>query len=136
MEIGIEFTNCLIEIPPPARPGCETGAVVEFQGIVRELEEGRPIPGLHYEAHIPMARHRLGRILEELRASHPCQAIQFIHRLGFVPTGEVSLFLRVLAAHRQPAFALAAALIDRLKEEVPIWKSAPIPESPPSVAAP
>lgn len=123
METRIEFTESPIEIPRPKPLGAETGAAVEFQGLVREMENGRALAGLYYEAHLPMARHQLLRILEELRPACPCQSVHFIHRLGFVPVGEPSLFLRVLAAHRQEAFALATALIDRLKQDVPIWKS-------------
>lgn len=120
----IEFTTAAIEIPPLEAAEKEVGAVVEFRGMVRELEQGRALAGLYYEAHEPMARHQLGLILEELGRSYPCQGVYFIHRLGFVPVGETSLFVRVLAAHRQPAFQFTMDLIDRLKRDVPIWKNA------------
>lgn len=122
MERSIEFTTCPIVIPPPALPSREIGAGVEFQGIVRELENGDALAGLHYEAYESMARRHLERIFDELAAEHPCAAVHFIHRLGWVPVGEASLFVRVLASHRGEALRFLAAAIDRMKADVPIWK--------------
>jgi molybdopterin synthase catalytic subunit len=70
-----------------------------------------------------MARKELEKIFLELGTKHPCEEILFIHRLGFVPVGEASLFIRINARHRQPALALMAELIDRLKRDVPVWKT-------------
>src|ERR1700727_1594672 len=103
MEKSITFTSEPIVIPPVALPTREIGACVEFQGIVREIEQGEPLAGLHYEAHESMARKQLDRIFDELGATQPCVAVVFIHRLGWVPVGEASLFVRVLAAHRGEA---------------------------------
>ena len=113
------------EIVPPASPQSlrETGAQIEFQGIVREMENGVAIPGLIYEAYEPMARMTLAAIFQQLAAVHPCEEIYFIHRLGFVPVGEASLFIRVLAAHRREALQMTGEVINRLKADVPIWKS-------------
>jgi molybdopterin synthase catalytic subunit len=69
-----------------------------------------------------MAVRQLGRIFEELAAAHPCAAVTFIHRLGWVPVGEASLFVRVLSAHRGEALHFCAEAIDRMKADVPIWK--------------
>ncbi len=83
-----------------------------------------------------MAGLHLERIFQELAAAHassafrvppsafqsPIHAVHFIHRLGWVPVGEVSVYLRVLATHRAEALALCAAAIDRMKADVPIWK--------------
>jgi molybdopterin synthase catalytic subunit len=120
--IQIEFTKELIVPPPLALPGREIGASVEFLGIVREMEGDAALSGLHYEAHESMAMRQLRRIFEELAAVHPCQAACFIHRLGFVPVGEASLFVRVLASHRGEALRFCAEAIDRMKMDVPIWK--------------
>ena len=124
MEIAIEFTTGPIVPPPLALPNREIGACVEFSGIVRELEHGATLGGLHYEAHESMAARQLRRIFEELNAAHPCEAVQFIHRLGFVAVGEASLFIRVLASHRGEALRFCADAIDRMKADVPIWKRA------------
>ncbi len=122
MEIEIHFTIAPIIVPPAAWPTREIGACVEFQGMVREREGESDVPGLDYEAYEPMARLVLERHLRELGGLHPCAAVLFIHRLGWVPVGEASLYIRVLSAHRGEALALLAASIDRLKQDVPIWK--------------
>ena len=124
METHIAFTQAPIVVPPLALPSREVGACVEFSGIVRETENDRALAGLHYEAYEPMARTQLARIFAELHAAHPCAAVTFIHRLGWVPAGEASLFVRVLAAHRGEALRFLADAIDRMKADVPIWKRA------------
>lgn len=124
MELEIVFTAEPIVIPPAQLPDREIGAAIEFQGIVRELEDGVPLGGLHYEAYEPMARKLLEKHFAELAAAHRCTHVLFIHRLGWVPVGEASLFIRVLSPHRGPALKLLAESIDRLKADVPIWKKA------------
>jgi molybdopterin synthase catalytic subunit len=122
MTIDIHFTPDPICVPPEVLPSREIGASVEFRGIVREMEQGQALGGLHYEAYEPMARMLLQRHFEEIAVLHPCAAVHFIHRTGWVPVGEASLFIRVLSAHRGEALAFLAAAIDRLKLDVPIWK--------------
>ena len=122
MEISIRFTHDPIVIPPAVLPSREIGACLEFQGIVREMEDGRALAGLYYEAHETMAVLHLERIFHQLDAVHPCAAVTFIHRLGWVLTGEASLFVRVLAGHRGTALRFLAEAIDRMKTEAPIWK--------------
>lgn len=124
MKTLIKFTRVPIAPPPASFPTSEIGACLEFSGIVRELENGRKIPGLFYEAYEPMAQAQLDKIFKELSAKHSCDEILFIHRLDFVPVGESSLFIRICAGHRQPALLLMGELIDRLKTDVPIWKRA------------
>jgi len=126
MKTHIEFTTS--PIVPPAASGAkrEIGAVLEFSGVVRELENGTKIRGLRYEAYEPMARMQLEKICAELSAKHACAEIWFIHRLEFVPVGEASLYIRISASHRKPALALMAELIDRLKTDVPVWKASDV----------
>jgi molybdopterin synthase catalytic subunit len=124
MHTRIEFTRAPI-VPPAAAPSSsEIGASLEFSGLVRELENGKKISGLYYEAYEPMAREQLERICHELAARHPCEDVLFIHRLDFVPVGEASLYISIRSRHRQAALALMGELIDRLKADVPIWKRA------------
>jgi molybdopterin synthase catalytic subunit len=112
-------------IVPPAVPALrEIGASVEFSGIVRETEGDAKLEGLRYEAYEPMARRKLDGIIAELAASHECGSVLFIHRLGWVPVGEASLFIRVLAKHRGPALRMCGEIIERLKADVPVWKAA------------
>lgn len=122
MIVEIHFTEETIVVPPLALPSREVGAVVEFHGLVREIEGERALTGLDYEAYEPMARTVLASHFQELAEIHGCAAVCFIHRLGWVPVGESLLYLRVLSAHRGEALRFLADAIDRLKLDVPIWK--------------
>ena len=124
MRTEIVFTHEEIVAPPLRMESREVGACVEFLGIVREMERGQALSGLGYEAHESMARKHLERIFHELSVEHPVEAVVFIHRLGWVPVGEASMFVRVLSAHRGEALAFCGAAIDRMKQDVPIWKRA------------
>ncbi len=103
-------------------PSREIGAVVEFQGLVRETEGELALEGLFYEAYEEMARQVLERHLRELGEVHRCEEVEFIHRLGWVPVGAASLYIRVLSAHRGEGLRFLADSISRLKLDVPIWK--------------
>ena len=100
-----------------------SGAVAEFTGRVRAIEDGKPIAALEYEAYDPMAVMVIRQILESLAEQHPCDAALVIHRIGMVPVGEAAIYIAVAARHRAEAFALITAFMDRLKQDVPIWKS-------------
>ena len=134
MESEVIFVSEPISVPAKKVASREVGAVVEFHGIVREIESGKTIAGLPYEAYEPMARREFDRIIAELSALHPVQAVLVIHRLGDVRVGEASLFVRVEAMHRGQALAFCGALIDRMKEDVPIWKS-PMQRAPSPLAS-
>ena len=102
----------------------ETGAMVDFWGVVRGTENGDEISGIEYEAHRTMAEHQLRAIAEEASAMFELKQIIIHHRLGFVPTGEASLFVRVVSAHRAEAFRAGGWVVDELKKRAPIWKHA------------
>lgn len=99
------------------------GAIVDFFGNVRSLENDREIDGIEYEAHREMAEHQLREIAREASERFNLLAIRLHHRVGFVAVGETSLFLRVAAVHRGPAFEASQWIVDQLKIRVPIWKS-------------
>lgn len=123
MKMHVELLHQPIVLPTTSSECVEVGAQVDFQGIVRRSEDGSYIAGLHYEAHEPMARSMLERILAELSLKHSCEVVWIAHRLDFVPVGEVALFIRVRAKHRKAALQMTDELIDRIKQDVPIWKS-------------
>ncbi len=109
-------------LAPPADWKASAGAVVDFWGVVRALEEGREISGIEYEAHEAMAQHQMETLAEKARAQFHLEEIILRHRIGFVGAGEASLFLRVSSAHRGVAFAGSEWMIAELKKKVPIWK--------------
>jgi molybdopterin synthase catalytic subunit len=98
------------------------GAVTDFWGMVRPLEDGRKIEGIDYEAHREMAEHQLKRISEHAAEKFGCYLVIIHHRVGFVAVGEPSLFLRVTSSHRAEAFRATQWIVDELKKKVPIWK--------------
>jgi molybdopterin synthase catalytic subunit len=99
-----------------------SGAVVDFWGVVRGLEDGRQIEGIEYEAHRAMAEHQLGLVAEAAVTKFRLEQVIVHHRIGFVGTGEASLFLRVGAKHRAAGFEASQWIVDELKRRVPIWK--------------
>jgi molybdopterin synthase catalytic subunit len=98
------------------------GAVLDFFGVVRTIENDRLIDGIEYEAFEAMAERQLALIADEARASYGLGSVIIHHRIGFVRAGEASLFVRVSARHRRAAFEGSSQIIERLKQAVPIWK--------------
>jgi molybdopterin synthase catalytic subunit len=98
------------------------GAVVTFEGTVRNNTGGRRTRFLEYEGYEPMALETMARIGREIAGAHEILRIAIVHRLGRLLVGETSVSIVVTAAHRRPAFEAAMEAIDRLKKAVPIWK--------------
>jgi molybdopterin converting factor subunit 1 len=100
----------------------EDGAVVVFEGVVRNNTKGRPTAYLDYEAYEPMALAQMKQIGQEILAEFELGRIGIVHRLGRLQIGEASVVIVATAPHRRPAFEAALKAIDRLKREAPIWK--------------
>lgn len=128
MEIEIQLTNRPVAANISSQPRGAAGAWVEFRGIVRGEENGMPISALEYEAYSPMAEMEMRRIVAALAEKSPCLAAKVIHRIGVIPVGETAVYVGVAAKHRAEAFVLLAQFMDRLKEDVPIWKRRSIPK--------
>jgi molybdopterin synthase catalytic subunit len=107
---------------PPQKHNADTGATIDFWGVVRRLESGREIDGIDYEAHREMAEHQLRQIAEQAADKFRLELIVIHHRTGFIAVGEPSLFLRVASAHRSEGFQASQWIVDELKKKVPIWK--------------
>lgn len=100
----------------------EDGAVVVFEGVVRNNSKGRATRYLEYECYESMALQQMARIGREIAAAFDIGRIGFVHRLGRLEIGEASVVVVATAPHRGPAFEAALSGINRLKKEVPIWK--------------
>jgi molybdopterin synthase catalytic subunit len=98
------------------------GAVVDFWGVVRPIEDGREIEGIEYEAHREMAEHQLRRIAEQAAERFGLKLVIVHHRFGFIEVGEPSLFLRLASPHRSEGFRASQWIVEELKKKVPIWK--------------
>jgi molybdopterin synthase catalytic subunit len=100
----------------------EDGAVVVFDGIVRNNSRGRQTLYLDYEAYEEMAAKQMRALAAEVRTRFGVRQVTLIHRLGRLAVGETSVFIAVASAHRAQAFEACRWLIDTLKKTVPIWK--------------
>ena len=98
----------------------EDGAVVSFQGIVRDHDGGRSVVSLDYRAH-PEAAEFLRRCCEDLAARTGLR-VAAVHRVGSLTIGDLALIAAVAAPHRAEAFAACAELVDEVKKRLPIWK--------------
>jgi molybdopterin converting factor subunit 1 len=98
------------------------GAVVSFEGTVRNNTNGRSTLCLDYECYEPMALKMMTRIGLEIAQAHAVTRVAMVHRLGRMLVGETSVTVIVTAPHRRPAFDAALEGINRLKKTVPIWK--------------
>ena len=100
----------------------EDGAVVVFEGVVRNNTHGRATEYLDYECYEPMAVKMLAEIGRQIAAGLAIGRIGMVHRLGRMEIGEASVVIVATAPHRKAAFQAAMEGIDRLKKAVPIWK--------------
>jgi molybdopterin synthase catalytic subunit len=106
------------------------GAVVSFSGVVRNHDGGKPVDRLSYSAH-PTAHQVMADVVARLVAEQQASGagtgtrpvrIWAAHRIGMLEIGDPALVCAVSAAHRGQAFAVCSELVDRIKEQVPIWK--------------
>jgi molybdopterin synthase catalytic subunit len=101
--------------------GPRAGAVVSFQGVVRDHDHGRSVTKLEYEGH-PTAEAVLREVVAEIATDPDVYAVAVSHRVGPLEIGDVALVAAVSTAHRAAAFAACARLVDEVKARLPIWK--------------
>lgn len=97
------------------------GAVVVFQGVVRDHDRGRAVAVLEYEAH-PSAAEVLREVAMEIASDPAVYAVAVSHRVGVLAIGDVALAAAVSSAHRAEAFAACAHLVNAVKARLPVWK--------------
>jgi MoaE-MoaD fusion protein len=100
----------------------EDGAVVVFDGIVRNHSRGRRTLHLDYEAYEEMAVGQMRELGQKARERFAVRQVTMVHRLGRLEIGETSVLIVVASAHRSAAFEACRWLIDTVKQTVPIWK--------------
>ncbi|CAN5388159.1 molybdenum cofactor biosynthesis protein MoaE [soil metagenome] len=96
------------------------GAVVSFEGVIRDHDHGEAVTALDYEAH-PDAERFLAELCAAVAAETGLR-VAAAHRVGSLVVGDVALLACVAGPHRAAAFAACADLVDRIKRDVPIWK--------------
>ena len=113
--LSVQQVNDLVKRPTD-------GAVVTFDGIVRNNFDDRPVRYLEYEAYAAMAEKKLAEIGAEVQQKFAVGEIAMMHRIGRLEISESSIVIAVAAPHRQVAFEACAYAMDRVKAEVPVWK--------------
>ena len=98
------------------------GGLVTFTGVVRNHSKGKTVTRLDYEAYGPMAEKQLAFIANETAQKWPGTRVAVAHRVGSLVPGDLAVVIAVSAPHRKEAFRACEHVIDRLKEDVPIWK--------------
>lgn len=96
------------------------GALVVFEGVIRDHDHGAAVTALDYSAH-PDAEGFLASVCRSVADSSGL-FVAAAHRIGSLVVGDVALVAAVAAPHRAAAFETCALLVDRIKAEVPIWK--------------
>lgn len=113
----LSLDRCLAAV---AGPGM--GGIVTFTGMVRRHSRGLIVDHLEYEAYGSMAVRELVRLCDELEAELPGVRLAVEHRVGRLAIGDLAVAIAAAAPHRAEAFTACRAMIDRLKDRVPIWK--------------
>ncbi|NNB88441.1 molybdenum cofactor biosynthesis protein MoaE [Corallococcus sp. AB032C] len=98
------------------------GGLVTFSGAVRDQTKGRRVLRLEYEAYAPMAEAKLTEIGDEVARTWPGTRLAIMHRVGTLVPGELAVVIAAASAHRKEAFLGCEYAIERLKQDVPIWK--------------
>lgn len=98
------------------------GAVVVFEGVVREFSQSRKVTKLAYEATQALANAEYELIVQEAMRRYPVLWTRCVHRIGEVPPGETAIWLGVACGHRAEAFEACRFIIDEIKARLPVWK--------------
>ncbi|MGP9538746.1 molybdenum cofactor biosynthesis protein MoaE [Brachybacterium sp. AOP43-C2-M15] len=120
---GADITEAPLDLAATIRavsdPRC--GAVVTFDGVVRDHDGGRGVERLEYTAH-PSAQEAITAVAREIAEGFPDTLVAVAHRHGPLGIGDSALVCAVAAPHRKQAFAACDELVDTVKRRVPIWK--------------
>ncbi len=98
------------------------GAIVTFEGRVRDHNDGKPVTSLEYEAYTKLALKEGDRIISEARKKYDILNAHCTHRIGHLKIQDIAVWVGVSAEHRDTAFASCRYIIDEIKKYVPIWK--------------
>jgi molybdopterin synthase catalytic subunit len=118
-----EIRETALDVPEvlAALADAASGGLTLFVGAVRDHDGGKDVTGLEYSAH-PTALDRLRDVCDEVAREYDVRALAAVHRIGTLAIGDAAVVVATASAHRGDAFDASRALIDRLKQTVPIWK--------------
>jgi molybdopterin synthase catalytic subunit len=115
-DADLDVAEVLAAVTDPAAGGIDV-----FVGAVRDHDRDKGVVGLEYSAH-PSALDRLREVAETVAKEYDVLAVAAVHRVGSLDIGDLAVVVATAAAHRAEAFEASRALIDQLKDTVPIWK--------------
>ena len=113
----LSLDRCIAAVSGPGM-----GGIVTFTGMVRRHSRGVVVDHLEYEAYAPMAVREMTRLCDEIEAEIAGTKLAVEHRVGRLEIGDIAVVIAAAAPHRAEAFTACRAMIDRLKDRVPIWK--------------
>ncbi len=118
-----EIRESALDVPEvlDALADAASGGLTLFVGTVRDHDGGKGVTGLEYSAH-PTALDRLRDVCDEVAREYDVRALAAVHRIGTLAIGDAAVVVATASSHRGDAFDASRALIDRLKQTVPIWK--------------
>ncbi len=117
LDTPLSLDRCVAAVVGP-----EVGGVCTFTGLVRRHSRGVTVERLDYEAYGAMAVKVMTELVAEIEAELPGVALAVEHRVGTLGIGDLAVVIAAAAPHRAEAFTACRAMIDRLKDRVPIWK--------------
>lgn len=97
------------------------GALVMFEGIVRNHDDGRGVIGIEYSCH-PTAAEVVAQVAQDVAGRHPECRVAVVHRVGKLAIGDLAMVGVVASPHRGASFAAIQDLVDTIKEKLPVWK--------------
>ncbi len=98
------------------------GAINSFCGQTRNHEKGRRVTTLFYDCYQEMAEKQTTQLIRQIKSEYEIEGVSLFHKTGEVPIGETSIIIAASAPHRRQAILGTLELLDRFKQEVPIWK--------------
>ncbi|TGK79150.1 molybdenum cofactor biosynthesis protein MoaE [Leptospira noumeaensis] len=125
MDTNINYKHITEEkliLPSQFPPLPSMGGYVFFAGIVRDINEGKQVTHLEYEAYSELANQMIENIIQDAFKTWELEFAECIHRLGRLGLGDVAVIVNTGAVHRDEAYKANRYIIDRVKHEVPIWK--------------
>jgi molybdopterin converting factor subunit 1 len=114
---ALSLDRCIAAVTGPGM-----GGIVTFTGMVRRHSRGVVVEQLEYEAYGTMAVREMTRLCDEIEAEIAGTRLAVEHRVGTLQIGDLAVVIAAAAPHRAEAFTACRAMIDRLKDRVPIWK--------------
>jgi len=108
----------------------EAGGLSVFIGRVRNHSDGKPVTLLEYQAYESMAEKQMQKIAKKIQNEIPNTRLAALHRVGTLSIGDAAIICVAASPHRDEAFRACRLLIDRIKEDVPVWKREHGPDGP------